>query len=171
MNIEEIGNKALEYDKYSGCSQAVLLALQEAFKIGTKESFKAATVLSGGIARRGETCGALIGGLLALGLVAGREDITNTQAYRDAMTPANDIIEDFKKRLEIEFKFVNPLFSTICRDIQEKIYGKGFDLNNPEDYHEFLNSGGHSNQGCPKVCSIAAVVTARKLQELTYLRN
>jgi C_GCAxxG_C_C family probable redox protein len=97
MNIEEIGRKALEYDKFSGCSQAVLLALQEAFKIGDEKSFKSATVISGGVARRGETCGALIGGLLALGLVVGREDITNTQVYRDAMIPANYIIEDFKK--------------------------------------------------------------------------
>jgi C_GCAxxG_C_C family probable redox protein len=167
MNIKEIGRKALEYDKFSGCSQAVLLALQEAFKIGDEESFKSATVLSGGVARRGETCGALIGGLLALGLVVGRKDITNTQAYRDAMVPANYIIEEFKNRLKIEFNFSKPLFSTICRDIQERIYGRSFDLNNPEEYHLFLDAGGHSQQGCPKVCSIATVVTAQKLLELS----
>jgi len=89
LNIEEIGKKALEYDKYSGCSQSVLLALQEAFDTGNMESFKAATVLSGGVARKGETCGALIGGLLALGLVIGREDMTDTQTYRDAMKPSD----------------------------------------------------------------------------------
>jgi len=60
VDIEAIGAKALEYDKYSGCSQSVLLALQEAFDVGDQESFRAATVLSGGVARRGETCGALL---------------------------------------------------------------------------------------------------------------
>jgi len=38
--LEKIEKKASEYDKYSGCSQSVLLALQEAFGIGDLESFK-----------------------------------------------------------------------------------------------------------------------------------
>ena len=64
--------KALANDRIGGCSQSVLQALQEAFGIGNLESFKSATVLSGGL-RRGETCGAIIGALMGLGLVAGRE--------------------------------------------------------------------------------------------------
>ncbi|MBN2336616.1 C-GCAxxG-C-C family protein [Candidatus Bathyarchaeota archaeon] len=166
MEIKRIGEKALAFDKYSGCSQSVLLALQEDLGIGGLESFKAATVLSGGVARRGETCGALLGGLLALGLVVGREDIRDTQAYRDAMKPANEIVDEFKDRLRREFGFEKPLESTICRDIQERIYGRGFDLNDPGDYPAFLEAGGHGDDGCPKVCGIAAMVTAEKLQKL-----
>jgi C_GCAxxG_C_C family probable redox protein len=166
MDITKIGETALAADKYSGCSQSVLLALQDAFTIGNMESFKAATVLSGGVARRGETCGALLGGLMALGLVAGREDITNTQAYRDAMKPANMIIETFKQRLQLAFGFETPLDSTLCWDIQEKIYGRHFDLRNQTDYQAFLDAGGHDDDGCPKVCAIAAMVTAETLREL-----
>ena len=166
VDIEAIGARALEYDKYSGCSQSVLLALQEAFDIGDQESFRAATVLSGGVARRGETCGALLGGLMALGLVYGRDDIRDTQAYRDAMKPANEIVDEFKRRLEEEFGFDETLESTICRDIQEHIYGRSFDLNNPEDYPLFIEAGGHGDDGCPKTCAVAAKVTAEKLKEL-----
>jgi C_GCAxxG_C_C family probable redox protein len=166
VDIEAIGAKALEYDKYSGCSQSVLLALQEAFDVGDQESFRAATVLSGGVARRGETCGALLGGLMALGLVYGRDDIRDTQAYRDAMKPANEIVDEFKNRLTEEFGFDEPLDSTICHDIQEHIYGRSFDLNNPEDYPLFLEAGGHDDDGCPKTCAVAAKVTAEKLQKL-----
>jgi len=166
MNIKEIGKRALEYDKYSGCSQSVLLALQEAYNIGDHMSFKAATTLSGGVARRGETCGALLGGLLALGLVKGRDDMTDTQAYRDAMVPANQVVDEFKARLQREFGFRKPLESTICREIQQRIYGRGFDLNKPEDYRAFLDAGGHGDQGCPKVCAVAAEVTAEKIQTL-----
>ena len=166
VDIEAIGARALEYDKYSGCSQSVLLALQEAFDIGDQDSFRAATVLSGGVARRGETCGALLGGLMALGLVCGRDDIRDTQAYRDAMVPANEIVDEFKKRLEEEFGFDEPLDSTICRDIQERIYGRSFDLNNPEDYPMFLEAGGHGDDGCPKTCAVAAKVAAEKLIKL-----
>ncbi len=166
MDVKEIGRKALEYDKYSGCSQSVLLALQEAFGIGDLESFKAATVLSGGVARMGETCGALLGGLLALGLVVGREDITDTQAYRDAMVPSIEIIKEFQLRLQETFGFSEPLENTICRDIQKRIYGESYDLTNPVSYKRFLDAGGHGDEGCPLVCAVAAEVTAEKLLSL-----
>jgi C_GCAxxG_C_C family probable redox protein len=166
MSPKEVGRRALEYDKFSGCSQSVLLALQEAFGIGDQLSFKAATTLSGGVARRGETCGALLGGLLALGLVRGREDMRDTQAYRDAMVPANDVVDEFKARLQREFGFKKPLESTICRDIQRSIYGRGYDLSKPEDYKAFLDAGGHGDLGCPKVCAVAAEVAAEKIQAL-----
>jgi C_GCAxxG_C_C family probable redox protein len=167
MDIEAVGAKALAYDKYSGCSQSVLLALQEAYAIGGVESFKAATVLSGGVARRGETCGALLGGLMALGLAAGRADITDTKAYRDAMTPAHEIITAFTRRLQEVFGFETALDTTLCREIQAKIYGRSFDLRDETDYQAFLDAGGHSDDGCPKVCAIAAMVTAEALQALS----
>ena len=50
----------------------MLLSLQEEFGLGDIQSFKAATVLTGGVVRRGETCGALLGALMALGLAMGR---------------------------------------------------------------------------------------------------
>lgn len=166
MDIKRIGRKALEYDKYSGCSQSVLLAIQEAFEIGDMESFKAATVLSGGVARKGETCGALLGGLMALGLVVGRTDITDTQTYRDAMVPSDEIIREFQLRLQETFGFMEPLDNTICRDIQMRIYGESYDLTDPVSYKAFLDAGGHGDQGCPLVCAVAAEVTAEKILEL-----
>ncbi len=169
MDTKSIGRKALEYDKFSGCSQSVLLALQEAFNIGDHMSFKAATTLSGGVARRGETCGALLGGLLALGLVKGRDDIRDTQAYREAIVLANEVIDVFKARLEQEFGFKEHLESTICRDIQRRIYGRSFDLNNPKDYPAFLEAGGHDDHGCPKVCALATEVVAEKIIEFLRL--
>ena len=145
----------------------MLLALQEAFDIGDMESFKAATVLSGGVARKGETCGALLGGLMALGLVVGRTDITDTQTYRDAMVPSNEIIKEFQRRLQETFEFDEPLENTICRDIQLRIYGESFDLTDPVSYQAFLDAGGHGDEGCPLVCAVAAEVTAEKMLELT----
>jgi C_GCAxxG_C_C family probable redox protein len=167
LSLKRIGKKALEFDKLSGCSQSVLLALQEELGIGDHESFKAATVLSGGVARHGETCGALLGGLMALGLVAGREDIRDTATYAAAMVPAEQIIKEFKRRLQAEFGFKEPLDTTICWDIQKRIYGRSFNLNDPKDYKDFLAMGGHGDQGCPKVCAVAAEVTAEKLIDLT----
>jgi len=99
-HIQRVKRKALENDFHSGCSQAVLGALQEEFGIGNKESFKAATVLSGGVARQGETCGAIIGALLALGLVIGRERMEDEEVYKAMMEPSIEVRTRFKEELK-----------------------------------------------------------------------
>lgn len=164
--IERVRKQAHDNDRHSGCSQAVLLALQDEFGIGNDEVFKSATVLSGGVARHGETCGALIGALMGLGLVSGREKMEDTQAYRDAMVPSAELIERFKEELKQQFGFEGELDGTLCREIQEKIYGQGFDMNDPEDYHAFLDAGGHSDTGCFKTCGVAGQVAAEKIIEV-----
>jgi len=161
--IQRVKRKALENDKFGGCSQSVLGSLQEEFGIGNKESFKSATVLSGGLAKRGETCGALIGALLALGLVVGRERIEDTERYAKAMEPAGKIIDRFKEELSKQFGFKEGLKSSLCEEIQEKIYGRSFKLTTEEGYQAFLDAGGHSDDGCPKVCAIAAQVAAEEI--------
>ena len=165
--IQRVKRKALEYERdYIGCSQSVLGALQEEFGIGNKESFKAATVLSGGIARQGETCGALIGALMALGLVIGRENMEDTPNYRMAMTPAIEMCNRFQAELQSQLGFSQSLTSSLCKDIQRSIYGRSFDMTNDEDYQAFLDAGGHGDEGCPRVCAIAAQVAAEKILEI-----
>lgn len=166
VDIDSVEIRASDHDKYSGCSQSVLLALQESFNIGNLESFKAATVLSGGVARSGETCGALIGGLMALGLVKGREEMKDTDTYVKAVNIAVDIRSRFMSELTKVFCFKHGLKSTLCRDIQERIYGRHFDLTDPDGLQTFLEAGGHSEEGCLKVCRIAARVTAEKISEI-----
>jgi C_GCAxxG_C_C family probable redox protein len=164
--VGEIRRKAHGYDQYSGCSQSVLLALQEGLGIGDEESFMSATVLSGGVARRGETCGALLGGLMALGLVYGRSRIEDTPSYVSAMAVANEMCDEFQRRLEEEFGFPEPLESTLCTEIQMRIYGRSFDIRDPEDREAFLAAGGHSDEGCYKTCGIGAEVAAEKLLQI-----
>ncbi len=164
--IQRAKRKALENDSHSGCSQSVLGALQEEFGIGNKESFKAATVLSGGVARQGETCGAIIGALSALGLVIGRERMEDEEAYQAMMEPSIELRTRFKKELKKQFGFEEELKSTLCRDIQEKIFGRFFYLADEEERQSFLDAGGHSETKCPKVCGIAAQVATEKILEL-----
>jgi C_GCAxxG_C_C family probable redox protein len=164
--IQRAKKKAHEYDQYSGCSQSVLLSLQEEFGIGNNEVFKAATVLSGGVARHGETCGAVIGALMALNLLIGREKMEETEAYRDAMKPSADLMDRFKDELKKQFGFEEGLNGTLCKQIHEKIYGRSFDMTDPDDYHAFLDAGGHSDSGCFKVCGIAGQVGAEKILEI-----
>ena len=161
--IKEIRRRAHFYDTYSGCSQAVLLALQEGLAIGNTESFSAATVLSGGVSRRGETCGALIGAMMALGLVEGRRRMNDTPVYAAACSEGDEMAKEFQRRVEKEFCLKEPLKTTLCWDIQKGIYGRSFDLRDTEQSNNFYACGGHGDNGCLKVCGIAAEVAAEML--------
>jgi len=171
MNREETSTRAFEAaranDHYSGCSQAVLGAVQETLGIGNTESFRAATVLSGGVARRGETCGALLGALLALGLAMGRDDMKDTAAYGRATDAAQPVIETFKERVQAAFELTEPLESTLCRDIQARIFGRAFVMYDKADLQEFLAAGGHDPDKCPQVCGIAAAVATEAILDNT----
>jgi C_GCAxxG_C_C family probable redox protein len=72
---EEAGQKAHDYElQFHGCSQAVLLTFQELLGLGDGIAFKAASMLCAGLGT-GKTCGALTGGVMALGMKYGRPRI------------------------------------------------------------------------------------------------
>ena len=152
---------------YSGCSQAVLGTIQDEFGIGNKESFKAASALSGGIARRGESCGAIIGALMALGLLIGREKKDDIETYQAMIAPSIAMCDSFREKVKKQFGFKEELKSTLCREIQERIFGRSFNLNDEADRQAFENAGGHNKtRGCPVVCGIAAQLAADKVLKL-----
>ena len=170
--IEKAREKAHEYEKrYSGCAQSVLGALQEEFGIGNEDSFKAASMLAGGIARQGETCGAIVGALCALGLVSGRGRIEDTETYKAAMGASVKVSIRFREELKKQFRFKDELKSSLCRHIQEMIYGRSFDLTNKVDHQAFLDAGGHGDTGCPKVCGIAAQIGADEISKTLSKTN
>ncbi|MFH7836232.1 MAG: C-GCAxxG-C-C family protein [Candidatus Aenigmatarchaeota archaeon] len=103
--LEKIEKTAYEYDKvYHGCSQCTLKAIQEHLNLGNGEAFKAASALAGGIARMGETCGALLGAIMAIGLAYGREKLEVTFSsinYQKAMKVAMKLYQNLKKSLAV----------------------------------------------------------------------
>ncbi len=161
--VEEIRRRALFYDKYSGCSQSVLLALQEGLGVGDVQSLKAATAFAGGMARRGESCGALVGALMGLSLEEGREKLEDLPKLQGTITDGFALSNEFMRRLEKEYGMKKPLTSTLCRDLQQAIYGRSWNLADPAQRTDFINSGGHGDNGCLKVCGVAAEVAAEMI--------
>ena len=159
--VAQIRANAHNYENFSGCTQAVLLALQEGLKIGDLQSYKAATAFAGGVARRGETCGALIGAIMALGLEEGRKKKEDIQKLNDTVANAYKLADDFQHRIETEFNLKRPLPSTMCRDLQLAIYGQSWMMSEPTQRTAFLAAGGHGDIGCLKVCGIAAECAAK----------
>ncbi len=133
--------------------------------MGDLQSFKAATLLSGGVARRGETCGALLGALMGLGLVIGRERMEDTAQYQQAAAPGEEVCWRFQRELEAQFGFSSPLETTLCRDIQSRVYGRSFNMSDPVERQAFLDAGGHSAQGCPKVSAVGAQAAAEEIMK------
>jgi len=111
------------------CAQSSFLALSEQFGLGNDDMVKALTSMPG-IAERGETCGAVTGSLLILGLVFGRNNLSDWQAYRDSLKPANEFCDQFEKEAG----------STMCSDIIALKFGKHLDLRKPEDLTQFQES-------------------------------
>ncbi len=107
--------------KSRNCAQTSFVVLQEQFEINGDRVLKALTAFPG-IALRGETCGAVTGGMMALGLIFGREELDDEQGFQRAVA----IARTFCRRFE------NELGSTMCGDIQESKFGRKFDLVDPE---------------------------------------
>ncbi|UCF28185.1 MAG: C_GCAxxG_C_C family protein [Chloroflexota bacterium] len=114
------------------CAQTTFLSLQEEFDLEGDEILKALTPFPG-IALRGETCGAITGGLMILGLVHGRDkdNLNNWQAYIDSLPPSRRFCR----------RFENELGSTMCAEIIEDKFGRKFDLADPVEAMEWFQCG------------------------------
>ena len=159
MDKKETSEKAyaLAYEfeqKYGACSQCVLAALQDTLGGIPDEVFKAAYALAGGSAKTGQgTCGALTGGMMAISAKYGRER-ADFETVRS--TEASELAKVLYDR------FVEEYGSPICAGVQESIFGRSYDLWDPEDKQAFEEAGGHEDK-CPGVVGKAAMWTAEIL--------
>ena len=124
--------------------------------MGSKQVFKAASALAAGVAKRGETCGALSGAILAIGTLVGRERLEDKEQLQISMEIADRVYLLFRERVG----------HTICSEIHKIRYGRVYRLYVPEESEAFHDMGGHSRKGCPEVCGIAAKIAAEVILDL-----
>jgi C_GCAxxG_C_C family probable redox protein len=138
--FETLDQKAVEYLALCGnCAQTTFLTLGEGFELDDSDAILKALTPFPGIALRGETCGAVIGSLMALGLVygRGREKLDDFSSYQRSLPSARR----FCRRFEAE------LGSTMCADIVEAAFGKRYDLADPIEAMEWMNDGAEEKCG------------------------
>ena len=127
---------------------------------------KAATGFAGGIGRNGSVCGGYTGGVLALGMLYGRDVETMKCADPEERMNRSHQIEgqltDLVKLLTD--KFNAEYGSTICNDIERKLFGRSFDKWNPEDRKEKDRLGGYKEK-CPSVVGNAVRWIAELIME------
>jgi len=144
-------------EQYWGCSQAVVDALQRSFGIGDKDVLRSASALAGGVASQREVCGALLGAIMAVGLMCGRSEFVNgtvareSEPYLEARARAASICERFEARFG----------SLRCADVWASVRG--------DEYQEFARFDtiealeGHDK--CGEVTGAAARIAAEAMLE------
>jgi len=154
-NLEKAYSLAFKYEAERGsCPQCVLAALHESLGVGDPKTIQAADALAGGTSLSTEgTCGALVGGLLAIGSVVGR-------TYKD-FSLGNRKRRVFQYSKKLYDKFIEEYGSPICKDIHMKLFGRTFNLLDPKDYAEFEKAGGHVDK-----CTVVSGKTARWAAEI-----
>ncbi len=151
--------KAGDYEEMSvNCAQGTLVALMEEFELeGGKELMKSATFFPGLMSRR-ETCGALLGGLMAMGLAYGRDKLFDaawsTPEANEEMFRYRQKVYRYCEAFKAEFG------STMCGVIRPLIMGRDYDTMDPEERRQFLEDGGRTK------CRIPPETAARIAAEI-----
>ena len=157
--LEKVYRLAYKYEAERGsCPQCVLAALYEILGVGDPKTIQAADAMAGGSALSTEgTCGALVGGLLAIGSVVGR-------TYED-FSAGNRRRRVFQYSKKLYDKFIEEYGSPRCKDIHMKLFGRTFNLLDPKDYDEFEKAGAHVDK-CTSVSGNAAKWAAEIILDL-----
>ena len=122
------------------CAQCTLVPWAEALGYDADELLRMAAAFGGGMFR-GDTCGAVSGALMALGM-----------AYGDDLAAVEEKTAQFQAALTERFG------STICRDIL------GFDLSKPEEL-EKARASGNMSERCPGFVRGASEILQELMQD------
>ena len=124
------------------CSQAVFSAY--AGQLGLEESMalKIAGTFGGGMAGMGETCGAVTGAFMVIGLKYGKAKPEDEEAKRKAYALVKEFVKKFKDKNS----------SIVCRELL------GCDISTPEGVKVFKEKGMISTTCCKLVKDAAEIL-------------
>jgi C_GCAxxG_C_C family probable redox protein len=103
------------------CAQSILLSFADDLKFSKELAQKMAAGFGGGMGKRQETCGAVTGAIMVLGMIKG-EEVNNNDELKSA---AYGGVKDLTREFVASYK------TTRCRDLT------GCDLNTPEGEAKF----------------------------------
>ncbi len=86
------------FKKGFNCAQAVFSTVAPDFALDAETAARVASAFGGGMARTGGACGAVTGGLMAIGLACGSGRPEEKEAKEKAYELAREFIERFKAR-------------------------------------------------------------------------
>ena len=149
--LDKVEQSAAEFEReLHGCGRCALAALMQHFELANESAtefiLKALLTLSGVIAGTQNTCGALLGGLMAIGMASfpGKVEDADMEAIRATMALGRQYYRQYEKELG----------NVHCRDIRAIGLGRSFDTCDPDEYERFKKAGGY--ELCSRVVGRAA---------------
>ena len=109
----------------NNCAQSVLLTFADDLKYSKELALKLAAGFGAGMGRAQETCGAVTGGMMVLGVMKGEEVGDNDALKAEAYSSVRELMGEFTKAKK----------TTNCRELI------GVDLDTPEGQQEFKDKG------------------------------
>lgn len=153
--LQRVQRRGEEYEYLShSCAKGSVLAVMEEFGFGNMEIIKAMSPFPG-FGMTGWICGAVTGGLVALGLYFGSDDVMNYEATGHAMTAARKFIPRFEEEVG----------SILCPKIHEDvIFGRYLDpRGSRENFEAFKKAKGFEK--CALLPGIGARIAAQIIIE------
>jgi C_GCAxxG_C_C family probable redox protein len=151
QEVVDFEQSASEYlGIYGNCAQASFAALQEHFDLDGGEIVRALSPFPG-VGLQGDTCGAVTGSLMALGLLFGRGEGEEYSKFLDVAAMAREFCARFRETLG----------STKCGDIHETHLGRRFDLSDPAEFDAFHGAAGNL---CVRVVATGVGIAAEMIE-------
>jgi C_GCAxxG_C_C family probable redox protein len=146
VTMDDPSKKAVAlFNQNFNCAQSVFAAFAAQLGLDRSTMLKMASPFGGGVARRGQVCGVLTGGLMALGLAQGADSPAGKEeAYR--------LGQDFIKRFEALHK------SILCRELL------GYDISTIQGHQQARDSGAFTTL-CPQFVRHAAEIVQDMLEK------
>jgi C_GCAxxG_C_C family probable redox protein len=98
MTLTRADDAAALFTAGYSCSQAVCAAFAEDFGIDRDTALRLSCSFGGGMAHSGNTCGAVTGALMVIGMKYGRTDVGDLAAKEKTYAVANAFITEFLRR-------------------------------------------------------------------------
>lgn len=149
MADQDVGDIAVKY--FAGgfnCAESVLLSLVQAMDIDTSDIPRIATGFGAGLGRYGETCGAVTGAIMALGLKFGRDTSGDIESRELTYSKIDKLMQAFH----------NEFNTTRCKELID------CDMLTKEGREKAITSNLHRNL-CTKFVAFAARTTAELINE------
>jgi C_GCAxxG_C_C family probable redox protein len=147
----------MKYEKkYTGCAQSTIGGIFDVLGIRNDDVFKAASGLADGLGLTGDgTCGALMGGAMAISYIFGRE----RKDFPDMRRP----MKSYLMCKKLHDQFLEMYSSCRCHDIQKTLTGRTFNLLDKEQFDEAVSIGIFDQ--CSKVAGNAAKLACLIIEE------
>jgi C_GCAxxG_C_C family probable redox protein len=146
--MEKREESAKKFDQGFSCSQSIFSTYAPLYGIEEQTALKIATSFGGGMARMANTCGAVTGAFMVLGLVFGRGSIEDSAAKEKTYERAALFVERFREKHG----------SIVCRELL------GYDMSTPEGA-EKLREMKVISERCPGFVRDAALILESLLKD------